>query len=142
MSQTGIVEKTTPLEHKNLQVKKSSIASFFQNKLNLVAFIFLVLITLITVGADVIAGGRLKQNRDIIDISLIGKMVDAGLGQPPYPPGTNGHLLGTDGVGRDALARLNLFRASFPLCWLPYSSHQCRYRRRIGYSCWLLWTKG
>jgi peptide/nickel transport system permease protein len=74
---------------------------FFASKTNLAAFSVLALITLTALGANFIAGILLGQAYDSIDL----KMIHSQPGQPPYPPGLGGHILGTDFIARDVLAR-------------------------------------
>jgi ABC-type dipeptide/oligopeptide/nickel transport system permease subunit len=70
-------------------------------KTNLIAFTVLFLITLVALSANFIAGTLLGQAYDSIDFQL----VNSQPGQPPYPPGLGGHVLGTDFIARDVLAR-------------------------------------
>ena len=79
----------------------SSFAQFFHSKLSVAALIVFGLITLLSYGADWISQNILHQERDQIDFDLISKGI-----QPPAPPGTLNHLLGTDELGRDILTRL------------------------------------
>jgi len=75
---------------------------FFSSKVNLVAFVVLMLITLISLGANFVCGTLLGQAYDTIDLPLLNQLFPQ---QPPYPPGLGGHLLGTDYIIRDVLAR-------------------------------------
>lgn len=75
---------------------------FFSSKVNLVAFVVLMLITLISLSANFVAGTLLGQVYDTIDLQLLNQLSPQ---QPPYPPGLGGHLLGTDFIIRDVLAR-------------------------------------
>lgn len=79
----------------------TSFAKFFRSKLNLAALILFCLIAVVSYGADWISQYILHQDRDQIDFDLINKGI-----QPPAPPGTLNHLLGTDELGRDILTRL------------------------------------
>ncbi|HEX2910665.1 MAG TPA: ABC transporter permease [Chloroflexia bacterium] len=81
--------------------RNSPLARFFKDKLNLVAFVLFAVINLVSLSADFIAGSLLKQARDTIDTDLV---MRSSL-HPPFPPGLNGHILGTDELARDMLAR-------------------------------------
>ncbi len=87
--------------------KKSSslglvtLKRFFASKVNLVAFTVLAFITLVSLGANFIAGTLMGQTYDTIDFNLVNSQPN----QPPYPPGLGGHILGTDFIARDVLAR-------------------------------------
>lgn len=78
-----------------------SFERFFRSKMNVIALIVFALITVITYSAGWLSSSVIKFDRDGIDFDLISK----GL-QPPVPPGTLNHVLGTDELGRDVLVRL------------------------------------
>src|SRR3954469_7629923 len=79
----------------------SSFAQFFHSKLSVASLILFSIIALLSYGADWISQNILHQDRDQIDFDLISKGI-----QPPAPPGTLNHLLGTDELGRDILTRI------------------------------------
>lgn len=79
----------------------ASFARFFRYKLNVFALTLFVVISILSYSAGWISQVILHQERDQIDFDLLAQ----GL-QPPVPPGTAGHILGTDELGRDILTRL------------------------------------
>lgn len=79
----------------------ASFARFFRYKLNVAALVLFTLIAIASYSAGWISENILKQERDQIDFDLLTKGY-----QPPVPPGTLNHLVGTDELGRDILARL------------------------------------
>jgi len=93
---------TTPPPDKGQSLKLVAFKRFFSSKVNLVAFVVLMLITLISLSANFVAGTLLGQVYDTIDLQLLNQLSPQ---QPPYPPGLGGHLLGTDFIIRDVLAR-------------------------------------
>lgn len=93
---------TTPPPDKGQSLKLVAFKRFFSSKVNLVAFVVLMLITLISLSANFVAGTLLGQAYDTIDLQLLNQLSPQ---QPPYPPGLGGHLLGTDFIIRDVLAR-------------------------------------
>lgn len=83
------------------RIKSAALRHLLGDKLTLLALCILLLITIITLGADLIAGNWLGQGRDTIDLVLVGQQT----GPPPYPAPLGGHILGTDDISRDVLAR-------------------------------------
>jgi peptide/nickel transport system permease protein len=79
----------------------SSFARFFRHKLNVAALVVFTLVAIASYSAGWVSDTILKQKRDEIDFDLLAKGF-----QPPVPPGTLTHIMGTDELGRDILARL------------------------------------
>ncbi len=79
----------------------NGIVQFFSSKLNVVALVIFVIITVICYSSGWISDNIIHQNRDDIDFNLLTQ----GL-QPPVGPGVGGHMLGTDELGRDLLVRV------------------------------------
>ncbi len=79
----------------------TSFRRFFSNKINLVALFVFTIITIVCYSAPFITANVIKQDRDTIDFNILSQ----GL-QPPVGPGIAGHILGTDELGRDLLARV------------------------------------
>lgn len=86
---------------RSTSLAKAVLKRFFFSKINSVAFSVLALITLISLGANFVAGTLMGQTYDTIDFNLVNSQPN----QPPYPPGLGGHILGTDFIARDVLAR-------------------------------------
>jgi len=79
----------------------TGFSRLLRRKLVLVALAIFSVITLLSYSAGWICQTIIKQDRDDIDLELL----TSGF-QPPVPPGTLRHLLGSDELGRDTLARL------------------------------------
>ncbi|NWJ44251.1 MAG: ABC transporter permease [Chloroflexi bacterium] len=79
----------------------ASFSRFFRDPLSVIALVIFVIITIISFSAPLIADNILHQKRDTIDFDLLAQGF-----QPPVPPGTAGHSLGTDELGRDMAMRL------------------------------------
>ena len=79
----------------------ASFLRFFHDKLSMFALAIFVIVTFLSYNAEWIAKNILKQDRDTIDLELVASGTAL-----PAPPGTGGHILGTDDAGRDLLVRL------------------------------------
>lgn len=86
---------------KSTSIGLAILQRFFSNRINLAAFTVLAAITVVSLGANFVAGTLMGQTYDTIDFNL----VKSQPGQPLYPPGLGGHILGTDFIARDVLAR-------------------------------------
>ncbi|MDQ7026569.1 MAG: ABC transporter permease [Anaerolineae bacterium] len=102
MSQTNTATNIAVLKHKDADEKHvarslwgDAIVHLLHDKLTILAFIVLALLTLISV-----LGPPYVENALGLDVTRI-KVLDRF-----KPPGTEGHLLGTDEYGRDQLIRL------------------------------------
>lgn len=100
ISEPSISTSTIP-KNKPKWIKSAALRHLLTDKVTLLALFVLLVITAITLGADLIAGNWLGQGRDTIDLVLVGQQT----GQPPYPAPLGGHILGTDDIARDVLAR-------------------------------------
>jgi peptide/nickel transport system permease protein len=105
--------------HKSRGFWSSSFRIFFKHKLNIAALVIFSFITIICFSADFIArlaipkvieanGNDISivKPYEMIDFELVGLAASDPNFKLPAPPGTLGHILGTDDLGRDIFVRL------------------------------------
>ncbi|MBN9390395.1 MAG: ABC transporter permease [Chloroflexi bacterium] len=95
------VSSALPFTARPNLIKSAALRHLLTDKVTLLAFFVLLLVTVLTLGADLVAGNLLGQQRDTIDLVLVGQQPFP----PPFPAGVGGHILGTDELARDMLAR-------------------------------------
>lgn len=111
-SQTPAVELAKASRKKSQNFWIASFRLFFRSKLNIFALTVFVIITIMCFSADLMARllisnvidanpGAITKPYELIDFELLTKGF-----QPPVPPGTLNHFLGTDELGRDTFIRL------------------------------------